>query len=66
MRPFLIVKDRALRWLCKTGRLNFYLPDAMTVAKDVKYLYSYSERRLGEELQVRLLIAHLRTILTVG
>ncbi len=59
MRPFLIVKDRALRWLCKTGRPHFYLPDETTVAKDVKFLYSWSECRLAEELQVKLLFLTL-------
>lgn len=54
MRPFLIVKDRALRWLCKTGDPHFYLPDETTMAKDVKFLYGWSERRLAEELQVKL------------
>ena len=52
MWPFLIVKDRVLRWLCKTGRPHFYLPDTTTVAKDVKFLYGWSERQLAEELQV--------------
>jgi len=52
MRPFNIVKDRGLRWLCKTGRPHFYLPDRTTVAKDVKFLYGWSERQLAEELQV--------------
>jgi hypothetical protein len=56
MRPFRIVKDRGLRWLCKTGRPHFYLPDETTIAKDVKFLYSWSERQLAEELQVNLLI----------
>jgi len=56
MRPFHIVKDRGLRWLCKTGRPHFYLPDETTIAKDVKYLYSWSERQLAEELQVNLFI----------
>src|SRR6266705_31298 len=48
MRPFRIVKDRGLRWLCKTGRPHFYLPDETTVAKDVKFFYSWSERQLAE------------------
>ena len=52
MRPFLIIKDRALRWLCKTGRPHFYLPDETTVAKDVKFLYGWSECHIAEELQV--------------
>jgi hypothetical protein len=52
MRPFRIVRDRGLHWLCKTGRQNFYLPDNATVAKDVKFLYGWSERHLAEELQV--------------
>lgn len=59
MRPFHIIKDRGLRWLCKTGQPHFYLPDKTTVAKDVKYLYSWSECHLAEELQVSLLIIHL-------
>ena len=59
MRPFHIVKDRGLRWLCKTGRPNFYLPDETTVAKDVRFLYSWSEGQLSEELQVRISITHL-------
>jgi len=56
MRPFHIVKDHGLRWLCRTGRPHFYLPDNATVAKDVKFLYGWSERRLAEELQVSLRI----------
>src|SRR5258705_13691968 len=52
MRPFSIVKDRGLRWLCRTGRPHFYLPDRTTVAKDVKFLHGWSERQLAEELQV--------------
>ncbi len=63
MRPFLIVKDRGLRWLCKTGRLNFYLPDNAMVAKDVKLLYGWSERQLAEELQVSTLFSHLQLTL---
>src|SRR5260370_41526 len=59
MRPFRIVKDRGLRWLCKTGRPHFYLPDETTVAKDVKFLHNWSERHLAEELQVNPLKSHL-------
>jgi hypothetical protein len=55
MRPFHIVKDRGLRWLCKTGRPHFYLPDETTVAKDVKFLHSWAERQLAEILQVKVL-----------
>ena len=55
MRPFRIVKDRGLRWLCKTGRPHFYLPDETTVAKDVKFFYGWAERQLAEELQVNFL-----------
>lgn len=62
MRPFLIIKDRGLRWLCKTGRPHFYLPDNATVAKDVKFLYGWTERRLAEELQVSLRNSHLETL----
>lgn len=59
MRPFHIVKDRGLRWLCKTGRPHFYLPDDTTVAKDVKFLHDWSEHHLAEELQVNPLKSHL-------
>jgi hypothetical protein len=52
MRPFNIVKDRGLCWLCKTGQPHFYLPDRTTVTKDVKFLYGWSECQLAEELQV--------------
>lgn len=55
MCPFRIVKDRGLRWLCKTGRPHFYLPDETTVAKNVKFFYSWSEHQLAEELQVNCL-----------
>jgi len=58
MRPFRIVKDRGLRWLCRTGRPHFYLPDNTTVAKDVRFLHSWSERQLAEELQASLTIAY--------
>jgi hypothetical protein len=51
MHPFLIIKDRAFWWLCKTGRLHIYLPDETTMAKDVKYLCNWSEHQLAEELQ---------------
>jgi hypothetical protein len=54
MRPFHIVKDRGLQWLCKMEWPHFYLPDETTVAKDVKFLYSWSERQLAEELQVNV------------
>jgi hypothetical protein len=46
------MKDRGLRWLCKMGRPHFYLPDRTTVAKDVKFLYRWSERQLAQELKV--------------
>ena len=59
MRLFTIVKDRGLRWLCKTGRPHFYLPDRTTVAKDVKFLYGWSERQLAQELQVIVSITYL-------
>ena len=59
MRPFQIVKDRGLRWLCKTGWPNFYLPDKKTVAKDVKFLYNWAEGQLAKELQESPLIANL-------
>ena len=62
MCPFHIVKDRGLRWLCRTGRPHFYLPDNATVAKDVKFLYGWSERRVAEELQVSLCDSHLETL----
>jgi hypothetical protein len=62
MRPFHIVKDRGLRWLCRTGRPHFYLPDNATVAKDVKFLHGWSERRLAAELQVSLRNSHLETL----
>jgi hypothetical protein len=62
MRPFLIIKDCGLRWLCKTGCLHFYLPDNATVAKNVKFLYGWTERRLAEELQVSLRNSHLETL----
>lgn len=52
MRPFRIVKDRGVRWLCKTGRPDFYLPDETTVSRDVKRLYDYSYEKLAAELQV--------------
>ena len=52
MCPFLIIKDQAFQWLCKTGQPHFYLPNKTTVAKDVKFLYSWSERRIAEELQI--------------
>lgn len=51
MRPFRIVKDRGVRWLCKTGRNSFYLPDETTVARDVKRLFLYSQEKLAAELQ---------------
>ncbi len=56
MRPFCIVKDRGPCWLCKMEQPHFYLPDKTTIAKDVKFLYSWSERQLAKELQVNLLI----------
>jgi len=62
MSPFHIVKDRGLRWLCRTGHPHFYLPDNATVAKDVKFLYGWSERRVAEELQVSLCDSHLETL----
>ena len=34
------------------------LPDATTMAKDVKNLYGWSERHLAVELQVGILITH--------
>ena len=36
------------------GRPHFYLPDETTIAKDVKFLYSWSEHQLAEELQVNV------------
>ena len=59
MRPFRIVKDRGLQWLCRTGRPNFYLPDETTVAKDVKFLYNWTEGQLAEELEASISIAYL-------
>ena len=59
MCPFRIVKDRGLRWLCKTGQPHFYLPNDTTVAKDVKFLHDWLEHHLAEELQVNPLNPHL-------
>ena len=65
MRPFRIVKDRGLRWLCKTGRPDFYLPDETTVSRDVKRLYHYSHEKLAAELQVStFLVTELRLMRT--
>jgi len=54
MCSFCIVKDQGLCWLCKTRQPNLYLPDETTMAKDIKFLYGWSEHRLVEELKVNL------------
>lgn len=51
-RPFLIFKDRCLRWLVKEGRPERYFPNNEQVAKDVKTLYSKTKDVLALELQV--------------
>ncbi|KAJ3756101.1 hypothetical protein EV360DRAFT_29144, partial [Lentinula raphanica] len=50
-RPFVIVRDRAYRWLQKEGRANHYVPSNETVARDLKKLYLASKKQLTKELQ---------------
>ena len=58
-RPFVIVKDRRLLSLMKTGRPEYRMPSPVTVARDVKHVFVSMRSLVATKLQVSVL-----TILT--
>jgi len=52
MRPFSIIEDRGFPSLMKTGRLEYYLPSALTVSCDVKEVFMKVRTRIANMLQV--------------
>ncbi|KAH8987624.1 hypothetical protein EDB92DRAFT_1785190, partial [Lactarius akahatsu] len=50
-RPFSIVNDRAFRTLMKTGRPDYYIPSAATLANDVKNVFVQVRRRISTMLK---------------
>ena len=52
MRPFLIVKDRLLLSLLKTGRPDYHVPSPQTVSRDVKNVFVHCRQRIAKMLQV--------------
>src|SRR5277367_5460078 len=55
-RPFKIVADRAFRSLSKTGRPEYHIPSAKTVAHDVCNVFVNVRKRLAKILQVSTMI----------
>jgi hypothetical protein len=51
MRPLTIVEDPAFHTLMKTGRLDYYIPSATTVGRDVKMVFAKSRSRIAKMLQ---------------
>lgn len=54
LRPFAIVEDDGFRLLMKTGRPEYYLPSASTVACDVHLVFTRTRVRLAKMLQVSI------------
>lgn len=52
LRPFKIVKDRALLSLLKTGRPGYFVPSPSTVSRDLKVVFARSRNRIAKMLQV--------------
>ncbi|KAF7300003.1 hypothetical protein MKEN_01322600 [Mycena kentingensis (nom. inval.)] len=50
LRPFRIVKDRAYRFLMKSGRPGIHIPSPDTVARDVKKMFVRTKERVKERL----------------
>lgn len=57
MRPFEIVTDEPLHCLLKTGRPDYKLPSAATVARDVKKTFKVTRMRLAKRLRVSTITA---------
>ncbi|KAJ7050239.1 hypothetical protein C8F01DRAFT_1001087, partial [Mycena amicta] len=53
LRPFCIVKDRAYRFLMKSGRPSTYIPSPSTVARDVNELFTKTRDRIKNHFQAR-------------
>ena len=52
LRPFTIVEDRGFRVLMRNGRPEYYIPSAVTVARDVKQVFAKTRQRIAHLLQV--------------
>jgi len=52
LRPFDIVTDQGFQSLMKTGRLEYYLPSAETIARDVRQVFVHSHQRVAKMLKV--------------
>ncbi|KAJ7060842.1 hypothetical protein C8F01DRAFT_988221, partial [Mycena amicta] len=50
LRPFRIVKDRAYRFLMKSGHPGIQIPSPQTVARDVKKLFVKTQARVKDRL----------------
>ncbi|KAJ7199161.1 hypothetical protein GGX14DRAFT_373280, partial [Mycena pura] len=51
LRPFRIAKDRAYRFLMKSGRPSAYVPSPSTIARDVKTLFEKTRDRLKDRFE---------------
>ena len=51
-RPFEIVNDSGFQCLMKMGRPDYYIPDAGTVARDVRNTFTHTRQQLAAKLQV--------------
>ena len=58
MRPFSIVEDEGFKTLMKTGRPNHYIPKRCTVARDVRYVFKKTKKRIAKILRVSVI--HLK------
>jgi len=56
MWPFSIIEDRGFHSLMKTGRLEYYLPSALTVSCDVKEVFTKVHTRITNMLQVSRIV----------
>lgn len=51
-RPFDIVKDEEYLELMKTGRPEYQVTSAKTLARDVRRVFVNAQKRIAKELQV--------------
>lgn len=56
MRPFSIVEDEGFKTLMKTGRPNHYIPKRRTVARDVRYVFKKTKKRIAKILRVSVIL----------
>ena len=56
MRPFSIIEDEGFKMLMKTGRLEYYIPSHVKVARDVKHIFKKTHEHIAQMLKVKILI----------